>query len=150
MSYEANHQWPKSNPYVLHADEVNNDITPMGSIIPWLKTLTNTPTLPSNWVECDGTVISDVSSLMNGFTLPLLNGSTEDTKCFVRGGDVVDGSVEGLSTADCTHSHGTDNGFVRSPVSGTPCLRDITVDEEILEIDIVPPYYEVVWIMRIK
>lgn len=46
---------------------------PVWSIISWHKSLTWVPSLPNGWVECDGSVISDVASSLNWETTPDLN-----------------------------------------------------------------------------
>ena len=39
-------------------------IAPIGTILPWLKSYTNTPqALPTGWVECDGSAVSDADSV---------------------------------------------------------------------------------------
>jgi len=50
-------------------------IPPIGSIMAWHKSFTNTPALPSNWVECNGQTLSDTSSLYNDKVIPNLNGA---------------------------------------------------------------------------
>jgi len=48
--------------------------SPIGSVISWLKNYTNTPSLPTGWVECNGQTLSDVGSVYNGQIIPNLNG----------------------------------------------------------------------------
>lgn len=55
---------------------------PIGSIIAWHKDLTGCPSLPSEFAECNGQIISDSNSPFNGQTLPDLNGDAR----FLRGG----------------------------------------------------------------
>ena len=55
---------------------------PVGSIIAWHKSMSGVPALLDNFHECDGSVISDSRSLMNGQTLPDLNSTAR----FIRGG----------------------------------------------------------------
>ena len=56
------------------AQTIQNQISPIGSVVAWLKSFTNTPqTLPAGWVECDGSVLSDGESVYYGETLPDLN-----------------------------------------------------------------------------
>ena len=38
-------------------------IVPIGSIIAWHKSFSNSPALPDGWVECDGQVLSDPNSV---------------------------------------------------------------------------------------
>ncbi len=48
---------------------------PVGTIKDWDKTFPSTPSLPSWYVECDGTVISDSDSPFNGYRSRNLNGA---------------------------------------------------------------------------
>lgn len=68
--------WPKSDGDVLYASETNMlyNIVPIGAILPWAKSITGVPALPSNFVECSGQVLSDADSPINGQTIPNLNG----------------------------------------------------------------------------
>lgn len=59
-----------------------NDLIPIGVPIPWHKDMPGVPALPDIYLECDGSVIVDSDSPMNGETLPDLNGDL----AFVRGG----------------------------------------------------------------
>lgn len=67
---------------------------PIGTVLPWLKTLTNTPSLPDGWVECDGSTVSDGDSVYNGVTLPDL------TDTFLRGA-----ATSGGTGGSDTHQH---------------------------------------------
>ena len=73
---------------------------PVGTVLAWHKAFTGVPaTLPSSWHECDGSVISDVLSPMNGQPLPDLNGSGH----FLRG-SATSGTVQ--VSQNLGHSHG--------------------------------------------
>ena len=39
---------------------------PIGSVLAWLKSFTNTPALPDGFVECNGQALSDSDSPYNG------------------------------------------------------------------------------------
>lgn len=65
----------------LAAVEGNSGFMPVGSIVAWHKSFTNTPALPAGWMECNGQAVSDASSPYNGQTLPNLNGEAR----FLRG-----------------------------------------------------------------
>jgi len=65
---------------------------PIGSVVPWAKSLSNVPTLANQkrteWTELNGASISDVESPINGQTLPDLNGSsTDDDQFYLKGAD---------------------------------------------------------------
>ena len=98
---------------------------PVGTIIPWLKSLTGTPSIPSGWAECDGT----------GGT-PNLNGTTDATRKFLRG---TDGSTEGTG-GTYQHAHSTNNhsygGISTSFFTATTTVNAL------------PPYHTVVMIIK--
>lgn len=118
-------------------DDINKyALAPIGSIIGW-KTPLGAAT-PANWLSCDGSVISDVASPMNGQTLPNLNGSTEATKIFLRG-NTTSGGTGGTDT----HNH-----------SYTTHYEDPTTNSyhsySIGSASSIPKYYEIRFIMRVK
>ena len=133
-------------------------LPPVGAVIAWLKSFTNTPaTLPTGWVECDGSTLSDADSVYNGQTLPDLNGGE-----FLRGN-----STSGGTGGSTNHNHGVNIGvsggelvFAENNDSGqfttakkTASSTTYESDEyrsETTTISNLPPYYDMVWIMRIK
>lgn len=104
-------------------------LVPVGGVIAWLKTFTNTPALPDGWVECDGSAISDATSVYNGQNTPDLNGDAQ----FLRGNS----SSGGTGGAATTTGQNVQSGSgAETPVQAAN--------------NNIPPYYDVVWIMRIK
>lgn len=73
---------------------------PIGTVVAWHKSFTNTPTLATGWVECSGQVLSNTSSVYNGQTIPNLNGASSATPRFIRGA-LTSGTTGGAET----HSH---------------------------------------------
>jgi hypothetical protein len=134
---------------------------PVGGIIPWLKSFTGTPNLPQGWMECDGSTVNDPLSSLNGQTLPDLNGDNR----FLRGNSTSGGTGGSLTNTAVLHSpsnfsagggasdvvaNGSDNGTLASGIltgSGTTWYRRTSTTNSF---SIVPPYYNVVWIIRIK
>lgn len=130
-------------------------LSPVGAVVAWLKSFTNTPqTLPTGWVECDGSVLSDGDSVYNGQTLPDLNGGE-----FLRGNATSGGtggeSTHTLTTAEMpAHTHtvergagattGAEQGSSASATMNTGSTGSGNAHEN------KPPYYDMVWIMRIK
>ncbi len=110
---------------------------PIGTILPWNKTMTGVPTLPEGYAECDGSVISDAASPMDGETLPDLNG----TPSFLRG-NTTSGSTGGAET----HTHSLSTKVADIDGSGNFILTSATSGSG----SSLPTYYEVVYIMRIK
>lgn len=140
-------------------------VSPIGAVVAWLKSFTNTPALPTGWVECDGSVLSDGDSVYNGQTLPDLNGNNN----FIRGNS-TSGGTGGAVSED--HDHRlpiADNGsflaWNSTPVFGegaaisgnanasrattTGSSQPAMLSED-TTVNTVPPYYDMVWIMRVK
>lgn len=75
-------------------------LVPIGSIIGWHGNLSGVPGLPTGWLECNGQIVSDAASPLNGVTLPDLNGNTTSRSGdasrgrFLRG-STVSGSYQG-------------------------------------------------------
>ena len=61
---------------------------PIGTVLPWLKSLTNVPDLPVGFVECSGQTLSDEFSPLDGQTIPDLNGDNR----FLRGNSTSGGT----------------------------------------------------------
>lgn len=119
-------------------------ICPIGSVQAWLKSFTNTPALPDGWVECNGQALSDADSVYNGQTIPNLNGSSS-TQRFLRG--CTSSGTTGGSDACHTHSVSGCNAIVASGAGATvTCLTCTTSGGTA----VIPSYYQVVWIMRVK
>lgn len=113
-----------------------NHLVPIGAIIPWAKSFNNVPSIPDAWLECDGSVISDSESPMNGETLPDLNGNNN----FLRGNTTSGGTGGSTSTGGATGAgQFDDNADGALP---NMALHVHSGNE--------PPFYDVVWIMRIK
>jgi hypothetical protein len=124
-------------------------------------TIYATPALSSNWVECNGQVLSDADSLFNGATMPDLN----TTQRFLRGAKfsgttggadshshkVFDGtSGDGGFNAD-TDANGLD--YFDDAIGGTASVPSSGVwnDDTWTSYDsVLPSYYQVVFIMRVK
>lgn len=117
-----------------------NFLAPIGSVQAWLKSLTGTPSLPSNWVECNGQTISDAASVYNGVTIPNLNASGGGTQRFLRGATAsgITGGADMAATS--TSAYDTVDG------SGTAQVAP----QHSHTVAILPSFYEVVWILRIK
>ncbi len=119
--------------------------------------------LKEGWVECNGQTITDPDSPYYGATVPDLNGTTTGTKRFLRGS-----TTSGATGGSESHQHiwGTvniDSDVVRDGTGATIgyiCYKgsgsvmyafkesNMTMRTDFR--DSKPPYYEVVYIMRIK
>ena len=116
-----------------------DDAALVGSLKPWLKNFPGVPALPSQWAECNGQVLNDPASPLNGQTLPDLNGEQR----FLRGA-----SASGGTGGSDAHQHtitGQGYGGVTAGsdlYTGPPSATDTASS--------LPPYYEVVFVMRVK
>lgn len=116
---------------------IKSVIPPIGSVVAWLKSLTNTPTLPDGWVECNGQSLSDSDSPYNGVTIPNLNASGGGDQRFLVGGTTSGTTGGNLSIAKLYGTGGV------TPWDGSYIDNGKRSDTR-------PPFYTVVWIMRVK
>ena len=112
---------------------------PIGSIVAWAKSLSGIPNLAEGWVECDGSVLVDALSPLNGQTIPDLNG----TDLFLRGNN-TSGGTGGATTTPHTHTITNDDAQTGPDPLGNFGVTDSASPS------IIPPFYSVVWIMRIR
>ncbi len=138
---------------VLYAADQNDTIkavvglVPIGSVIAWLKSYPNTPTLDPHFVECNGQTLSDSESPYNGQVIPNLNGNANILYGKTNSGDSRTEDflpvhkhgllVQSNSAANLAYEAGTGstntNVCNNSGAQGTAFVG-----------------YSVVWIMRIK
>src|SRR4051794_40465722 len=69
---------------------------PIGSVKAWLKNFPGVPALTAQWAECNGQVLSDAQSPLNGQMLPDLNGGSGIQR-FLRGA-MMSGGTGGSDT----------------------------------------------------
>lgn len=114
-----------SNGQVADASQVNENFDtlyhffPIGAVVPWHKnpkdnndTSMPSPTLSSAWVECNGQILVDAESPLDGMKVPDLNGATDEFSgkgLFVRGGAVSgnyqEDQMQSHKHDDSGHSH---------------------------------------------
>lgn len=138
---------------------------PIGSIVAWAKSIAGVPALPAEFQECDGSEITDVDSPMVGEFVPDLNGDLR----FLRGGS-SSGSSGGLGEVTLTkpemplHKHAYAS-YVKIPATNFRNARFVSAGGFADQSFVItqsdsqggdgahenrPPYYGVVWVMRIK
>lgn len=126
-------------------------------------TIYATPALSSAWIECNGQAISDADSPFNGGTAPDLNGTSNATDRFIRGiKNAVTGTTGGADTVTLTDANlpsttRTGSGGNRTTAtysagsSSTLGLMDTANSNGTdTPFNILPPYVNLTWIMRIK
>jgi len=120
---------------------VNSSVlVPIGVVIAFLKSYTNTPTLPDGFVECNGQVLDDADSPYDTQTIPDLNGGNR----FLRGNSTSGGTG---GAENHTHTVELDQQSYDPGVQGYNNTSSLITTSSA---DSKPPYYEVVWVMRIK
>lgn len=125
------------------------ETVPVGTIMAWAKNIKAGLALPSDWVECNGQVLTDQASPLNGTTIPDLNGQER----FLKGG-ATSGTIGGSASHAHTISVGRNYYQFTYGSSGRYPLEQVggTTNGEgrTYEVDGRPPYYGVVWIMKVK
>ena len=133
--------------------QTQTNVAPIGAIFPWLKSFTNTPALISGWVECNGQTLSDAESVYNGQVIPDLNGDNR----FLRGNS-TSGGTGGSETMAHTHTKSVMGSASNDQqvASGTGVFVAAVTHEHTFTTSAAsntenrPPFYNIVWIMRIK
>jgi len=148
---------------------------PVGAITAWLKSFAGVPNLPENYRECDGSVIVDALSAMNGQTLPDLNGGEfleGRATSGATGGSATMAHTHGLTGAEAqigfasgtnkisakfatTASYTPDNEATNLTVTATGTATTLGVGlagptDAASNAENRPPFYTVVWVMRIR
>jgi len=179
--------------------EAGAGIIPIGGIIAWCKSFSGVPSLETQelqtlFVECDGSVLDDPDSPLDGQTIPDLNGANNrflrgDSTSGGTGGNIV-ATANGNTGYESTHTHGvgahnhtgsvsgttgTDSDYEGVNDDGGKLVADHGHDHTFSDsftvstdpafdtdagtshrhsfsdtVSIVPRYYEVVWLMRVK
>ena len=107
---------------------------PVGGIIAWAKSFSGVPNLGESYRECDGSVIVDALSPMNGQTLPDLTDNR-----FLKG-STTSGATGGSTTTSNDGASGiVEDGVTSAQKSDGDHVHTIT-----------PVFYAVVWVMRIR
>jgi len=127
---------------------INGDISvPIGTVLSWLKSYTNTPALPSGFVECNGQTLSDASSPYDGQVIPDLNGGSNR---MLRGA-ATSGGTGGSDSNSHTHNVSfTARQAYNAGAAYTPYYDSTRSTGAPSDTNNIPAYYEVVWIIRIK
>lgn len=141
--------------YSYKAALVEQTIVPVGAIMAWTKSLAGVPALPDGWVECNGQTLNDTESPLNGQVIPNLNGENR----FLKGNSTsgTTGGVDNNNHFHNLHAYGTINkGQYGNDVGINRYLKDFhlaganSIMVESTNLDNKPPFYNVVWIMRVK
>lgn len=138
---------------------------PVGSIVAWHKSLTGVPPLPEEWIECDGSTITDPASPMYGQTVPDLNHEQRFLRGNTASGTTGGEAKHALTTAEmAAHSHtvktlcsstitnqmnairANPGDIVRTTCGSSPTTFEGNSNPHNNE----PQYFDAVWIIKIK
>ncbi len=120
---------------------------PIGGVCAWMKNLSGVPALPSEYAECNGQVLSDAGSPLNGVTLPDLNNAQR----FLRGATTSGGTGGADSHTHQMQDLDGDHGNYTSVTNSSSDVSVLLPGTYTTEAgDSLPSYYEVVWVMRVK
>jgi len=122
---------------------------PIGSITAWAKSMPGVPSLPDGWVECNGQTLSEPRSPLDGQTIPDLNGVSSAQR-FLRGATSSGGTGGSESNI---HTHTFSKGTYPNSQSGTNYSTwhgGTGTTSEPSATENRPPFFDVVWIMKIR
>ncbi|VVB59068.1 Uncharacterised protein [Candidatus Anstonella stagnisolia] len=154
-------QW--NSGVAIIASDLNTSIQgtapPIGSIVAWLKSYTNAiSSLPAGFVECNGQTLSDADSPLNGDTIPNLNNASAAGVKYLKGNTTsggTGGAVTHTHSVDCgTSTNASNSNTSNGP--GSPSNHPIVAHNHsgctlaYVAANNEPPYYDVVFIMRVK
>ena len=137
------------------------EAVPIGAVLAWFKTLSGVPSISDGYVQCDGQVLNDSDSPLNGETIPNLNGGDR----FLRGNSTSGGTGGGTTSTASGNTNTTGDHFhTLTNVSdlettGGAGLRIINNQTSETgdhlhtfsdSFSIIPTFTSVVWIMRVK
>jgi hypothetical protein len=111
-------------------------LVPIGIVLPWFKDIPGVPSLGENFVECNGQVLNDPESPLDGQSMPDINTGIQR---FIRGGvnSGATGGIDSFGTAQADNAGvGTAQNFVTTDFS--PGAMPI------------PPYVTAVYVIRVK
>ena len=161
----GNNKWATVAKETMYGEDINdtfNATTPIGSVTAWLKDYTNTPTLPANWVECNGQTLSDAQSPYNGQVIPNLNGSLGAglKGRFLRGHSqsgltensqnlAHEHSITTRQNNSSSHWHTNNSLIATSPEDGGTVTTRSSSTGSSGGTEARPSNYTVVWIMKI-
>lgn len=135
---------------VAASADLNDTITagpPIGSIVAWFPNISGTPqTLPGGWALCDGSLIDDADSPLDGQLTPIMNTNNQ----FIRGNSTSNTSGGGATMA-LGHEHTTITGGVNVAAgSATTSLAYIDFASALGNQSTLPAYMNAIFIIRIK
>lgn len=132
-----------TNNVVTRFEEIDATRPPVGAVVAWLKDMPGVSTnLPVGWVECNGQTLSDAESPLDGQLIPNLNGASGGVQRFLSGG-TSSGGTGGTNTISLSHQVTTVNQRDWDVVGPDESYAAHNFDNR-------PPFYEVVWIIRVK
>jgi len=125
-------------------------ITPIGGIVAWAGSFTGVPKLNQEWVQCNGQKITDTASPMFGQTLPNLNSPGSFLYGSSSSGNTGGATSTTISITISTVLGGTSFNYTAGGASTAFNVSSSFNSTATNGVSTLPPYYTVIWIMRIK
>jgi hypothetical protein len=113
-----------------------NALVPIGAVLPWFKDTPGVPPLPANFVECNGQVLVDAGSPLNGQTMPDINTGAQR---FIRGA-LNSGTVGGIDSF----------GLAQADNAGINPTNNFVTPDFSPGAEPFPPFITAVYIIRVK
>ena len=144
-----------------HLSESNGQHCPLGTVAPWLKNIPagDPLVIPAGWVECNGQTLDelDAGHPFYNVVVPDLNGNL-GTQRFLRGftsSGGAGGCTSHLHTAsifqlDACSSIYTSKTYFNGWCASTICHKHYVSLSACSKTDYLPPYHQVVYILRIE
>ncbi len=123
-------------------------VVPVGGILAWHKNLPGVPALPSNFVECNGQLLDDPDSPLDGQTIPNLNGQNR----------ILEGHTASGATNEENYLPSHTHNFKKDPEGTARAIEVCSTYQNtgnwglILNATAGAPkqFFQVVWVMRVK
>ena len=122
-------------------DALAAQLPPIGSVRGWCKNKPGVPALGANWVECNGQVLNDPDSPLDGQVIDDFNGALGGPPRFLRGA-LASGGMGGADSFNLGGEIAVDNNLDANTTSVASAPQ--------ADLPMLPSYYEVVWVMRVK
>ncbi len=111
-------------------------LVPIGVVLPWFKDLPGVPALGENFVECNGQLLDDAESPLDGQLMPDINTGAQR---FIRGG-LSSGALGGIDSFATAQA---DNSGINPPVT-------FVTTEFSPGAQPFPPYVTAVYVIRVR
>jgi len=152
-----------------------HSVVPVGTINSWAKNIPGMPQLPEGWVECNGQILNDSLSPLNGQIIPDLNGHNRFLRGNSTSGD-IGGTANHKHESPVLSSSDSSDNLYKGRYDSSPFGLGSSTNSTDKKISIqdpggagttynvltniphesgtinpgLPPYYSIVWIIKVR